>query len=186
MAETMLFATRGDFRKWLAEHCRTSPGVWLTFGKRGGPKTLSANDALEEALCFGWIDGQLRRVDDVTYQKYLAPRRPKSDWSAKNIALVAKLEADGLMTEHGRAKIEEARRDGLFQPKQGLVITDTEIAAFVAKVQGHEPAYTNLMKMPPSVHKTYTAYSLDVKSEEMAAKRLDKILGRLDQNLRPM
>lgn len=63
MAELLEFAAREEFRAWLSENCRTSPGVWLLFGKAGGPRTLKAGEALEEALCFGWIDGQMESID---------------------------------------------------------------------------------------------------------------------------
>lgn len=65
MNEMLKFSNRAEFRAWLAEHCITSGGVWLLFGKAGGPKTITANDALEEALCFGWIDGQMQSVPNA-------------------------------------------------------------------------------------------------------------------------
>ena len=78
MGEVMEFAAREDFRAWLSENCLTSGGVWLLFGKPGGPKTIKAGEALEEALCFGWIDGQMQRIDDTAYRKYFSPRRENS------------------------------------------------------------------------------------------------------------
>ena len=112
MSDVMEFANREEFRKWLAEHCLASDGVWLLFGKAGGPQTIKAAEALEEALCFGWIDGQMQSIDDKTYRKYFARRREKSKWSEKNKALVKSLEERGLMTDFGRQKIEEARQNG--------------------------------------------------------------------------
>ena len=112
MGEVMEFAAREDFRAWLSENCLTSGGVWLLFGKPGGPKTIKAGEALEEALCFGWIDGQMQRIDDTAYRKYFSPRRENSRWSEKNRALAQRLEERGLMTGPGRQKIEEARRNG--------------------------------------------------------------------------
>lgn len=67
MSDIMESADREEFRKWLSEHCLSNPGVWLLFGKSGGPKTIKAGEALEEALCFGWIDGQMQKIDDKTY-----------------------------------------------------------------------------------------------------------------------
>ena len=77
----MKFADREAFRKWLSENCQSDAGIWLLFGKAGGPKTIKAGEALEEALCFGWIDGQMQSIDDKTYKKYLSMRREKSKWS---------------------------------------------------------------------------------------------------------
>lgn len=84
MNNTLQFTNRTKFRNWLDENCQSSAGIWLIFGKKGGPKTLTATEALEEALYFGWIDGQMQSIDDKTYQKYFAPRREKSRWSEKN------------------------------------------------------------------------------------------------------
>ena len=111
MGDIMEFANREDFRKWLQSHCRSNTGVWLLFGKAGGAKTLKASEALEEALCFGWIDGQIQRIDDKTYKKYFSLRRENSKWSEKNKALVKSLEEQGLMTDWGRKKIEEAKKN---------------------------------------------------------------------------
>ncbi len=112
MSEWMEFANREEFRQWLREHCLSSAGVWLLFGKAGGPKTIKAGEALEEALCFGWIDGQMEKIDDKTYKKYFAQRRERSKWSEKNKALVKRLEEQGLMTDFGRAKSEEEKKNG--------------------------------------------------------------------------
>ena len=81
MGDVMQFADREAFREWLSEHCLSSAGIWLLFGKAGGPKTVKAGEALEEALCFGWIDGQMQSIDDQTYRKYFSIRREKSKWS---------------------------------------------------------------------------------------------------------
>ena len=77
MNETLQFATRGEFRAWLEDHSLSEEGVWLILGKAGGPKTIKAGEALEEALCFGWIDGQMQSLDDKTYRKYFSQRRGK-------------------------------------------------------------------------------------------------------------
>ena len=92
MGDSMEFASREAFRSWLSEHGQSSAGVWLLFGKAGGPKTLKAGEALEEALCFGWIDGQMQRIDEKSYRKYFSQRRDRSKWSEKNKALVQVLE----------------------------------------------------------------------------------------------
>ena len=85
MGDIIGFSDRDEFRKWLNDHYLSSGGVWLLFGKAGGPKTIKAGEALEEALCFGWIDGQMQSIDDKTYKKYFSMRRTNSKWSEKNI-----------------------------------------------------------------------------------------------------
>lgn len=83
MNEILEFTNRGDFRKWLSENCQSDAGVWLLFGKAGGPKTIKAKEALEEALCFGWIDGQMQSLDDKTYKKYFSQRRETASGQRK-------------------------------------------------------------------------------------------------------
>lgn len=91
-----------EFRKWLKDNCLSSDGVWLLFGKPGGPKTIKAYDALEEAICYGWIDGQMQIIDDNAYIKYFSARRKNSKCSEKNKAIVKQLEKKGIMTDYGR------------------------------------------------------------------------------------
>jgi uncharacterized protein YdeI (YjbR/CyaY-like superfamily) len=122
------FATQNEFRDWLLANNASNEGAWLIFGKNGGPHTLSANEALEEALCFGWIDGQLKSIDDRTYLKYFSPRRKGSKWSEKNKNIVDALEKQGRMTDYGRAKIEEAKQSGLWDAPKAPPISDEQIA----------------------------------------------------------
>ncbi len=77
-AEQVRFASREEFREWLSENGQSVKSIWLVLGKKGGPTTISAQEALEEALCFGWIDGQIRSVDETVYIKYFAQRRKGS------------------------------------------------------------------------------------------------------------
>ena len=84
MERVLEFSNRAEFHEWLNEHCTSSDGVWLLFGKKGGPTTITANEALEEALCFGWIDGQMQSLDETKYKKYFARRTKNSNWSEKN------------------------------------------------------------------------------------------------------
>jgi uncharacterized protein YdeI (YjbR/CyaY-like superfamily) len=186
MKEQMLFECKEDFRSWLVLNCLTSDGIWLVFGKEGGPKTLTANEALEEALCFGWIDGQIKSIDDKSYIKYFAQRRKKTEWSAKNISLVQMLEAAGRMTDYGRAKIEEAKKNNCFQARKRLEITEEHINQFISEIKDIEPAYSNFIAMSTSVKRIYTANYLETKSEEARKNRLHKIIERLNQNLKPM
>ena len=79
MSDIMEFASRAQFREWLCEHCLSTDGVWLLFGKGSGPKTLKADEALEEALCFGWIDGQMQSIDSNSYKKYFRVSHAKLD-----------------------------------------------------------------------------------------------------------
>lgn len=186
MSELLQFPDRNEFRSWLSAHCESSAGVWLIFGKAGGPKTVTAGEALEEALCFGWIDGQMQKIDDQTYKKYFSRRRANSKWSEKNKVLTKDLEARGLMTDSGRAKIEEARKNGQWDAPSAMAVTEEQIAAVSALLEGMEPAYTNFQAMPLSVRKTYTRAYLDAKTDAGRKSRLAWMADRLNKNLRPM
>jgi uncharacterized protein YdeI (YjbR/CyaY-like superfamily) len=101
---------------WLENHA-TSAGVWLALAKRGGhPATrLRYQEALEEALCYGWIDGQVRRYDADSYRQRFTPRRQRSAWSKRNVDLAEQLIGEGRMRPAGRAAVEQARSDGRWQ-----------------------------------------------------------------------
>jgi uncharacterized protein YdeI (YjbR/CyaY-like superfamily) len=184
--EHLQFAARAEFRKWLKDNCLSSDGVWLLFGKSGGPKTVTTNEALEESLCFGWIDGQMQSIDEKKYVKYFCARRKDSKWSEKNKALVADLEKRRLMTDHGRVKIEEARKNGQWDASKPAVITDEQIGLVAGLLKGYEPACTNFQAMSPSVKKTYAKAYFDAKTEAGREKRLAWMVERLNKNLKPM
>ena len=148
--------------------------------------TLSANDALEEALCFGWIDGVMESLDDRTYRKYFAMRRANSNWSDKNKAIADRLEKQGWMTDAGRAKMEEARKNGQWDKPKAPPVTEEQIAFLTALLKTYEPAHTNFLAMPPSVKKTYTRAYYDAKTEAGRASRMAWMVERLNKNLRPM
>lgn len=186
MNELLEFADREAFRSWLSEHCMSDAGVWLLFGKAGGPKTLKAGEALEEALCFGWIDGQMQSIDEKSYKKYFSMRREKSKWSEKNKALTKSLEERGLMTEFGRRKIEEARKNGQWDAPKPAAVTQEQIDKVGELLEGYEPAYTNFQAMSLSVKKTYTKAYLDAKTDAGREKRIAWMVERLNQNLKPM
>lgn len=184
--EQLQFTSREDFREWLSKHCLSVQGIWLTFGKKGGPKTLSASEALEEALCFGWIDGQMKSIDEKVYIKYFAQRRKESKWSDKNKSLIAVLEKQGKMTDHGRAKVEAAKKRGTWNAPKGPQFNEKHIQILSEILKHTEPAYSNFMAMSPSVKTTYAAVYLSAVSEETRTRRLAKIIERLNNNLKPM
>lgn len=186
MSDVFTFADREEFRKWLSDHCLSDDGVWLLFGKAGGPKTIKAGEALEEALCFGWIDGQMQSLDDKSYRKYFSKRRDKSKWSEKNKKLVKSLEEKGLMTDYGRKKIEEAQENGQWDAPKPAAVTDDDIARLTAILENYEPACTNFRAMSLSVKKTYTKAYLDAKTEAGREKRIAWMVDRLNKNLKPM
>ena len=119
MSETpeLLVADADQWRSWLAANHATSTGVRLVLAKKGaaGPTTLTYADALPEALCYGWIDGQLSQRDDATYCVRFTPRRTRSAWSQRNVATAERLIAEGRMQAAGLAEVERAKADGRWQ-----------------------------------------------------------------------
>ena len=186
MDKLLTFTDRQAFREWLGKYGAESDGIWLLFGKKGKFVTLSAGEALEEALCHGWIDGQMQSLDDNSYKKYFARRLPKSKWSVKNKELAQTLMEKGLMTRQGLEAIERARKNGLWDDAKRVIINDEQIQMFREIIQPYEPAYTNLLTMSHSVQRTYTGFYLDAKSDKTRQARLEKIIDRLNRNLKPM
>ncbi len=186
MDKILTFTDRQAFREWLGKYGTESDGIWLLFSKKGEIVTLSANDALEEALCHGWIDGQMQSLDDYTYRKYFARRIPKSKWSAKNKKLAQTLMQDGLMTQHGLEAIEQARKNGSWDNAERILINDGQMQMFREIIRPYEAAYANLSAMSNSVQRTYTGFYLDAKSDKTRQARLERIIDRLNKNLKPM
>lgn len=105
--------SRKAWREWLKKHHASSPGIWLVYAKKHtGIRSLSYNDAVEEALCYGWIDSLIHPIDEDLYKQMFTPRKPKSVWSAANKARVERLIAAGLMTAAGMALIALAKKNG--------------------------------------------------------------------------
>ena len=112
-ADRVELADRGAWRAWLEANHDRSDGVWLVFHKdHTGIRSIAYDDSVCEALCFGWVDSKSRSVDDERTSLYFTPRKPKSAWSASNVARIERLEAAGALREPGRRAVEEARERG--------------------------------------------------------------------------
>lgn len=136
----LLVQDAAGWRSWLHRHHADHPGVWLVLRKVGGQTTaLTYAEALDEALCFGWIDGQLRRRDEASYRQRFTPRRPNSVWSMHNVENVARLTRDGRMQPAGVAAVEAAKAQGRWQtayPGQA----DMQVPPDLALALAAEPA----------------------------------------------
>ena len=129
----LTFADAESFRRWLDEHGETAAGAWLRFAKRGAPEpTLSKSDAIDCALAYGWVDGQLGRLDADYFKTRFTPRRPRSAWSQVNRERVERLEQAGLMHPRGRAQVDQAKADGRWvaaYPAQSQAAPDADLLA---------------------------------------------------------
>ena len=184
----IVFKNRIEFRKWLMDNALSDQGIWIVFSKKNPPDTIRANEALEEALCFGWIDGQMQSIDEYSYMKYFKQRKKNSNWSEKNKKIIEELERNNLMTDFGREKIEYAKKNGkwnLTNSRQKL--TEEQMQQFEDMLTPFEGAYLNFMKMSRSVRKSYAAsYFFGAKTEEGKKKKFNNIIERLNLNLNPM
>ncbi|WP_347109604.1 YdeI/OmpD-associated family protein [Paenarthrobacter sp. S56] len=127
-----------EWRAWLSQHASESKGVWLVLHKKGGNVTeLDYDAALDEALCFGWIDGQVRKRDAESYFQRMTPRGAKSVWSARNVGHIARLDGAGKMTPAGWAAVDAAKADGRWEAAYagaGTIEVPADLAAAIAAV----------------------------------------------------
>lgn len=113
---TAAFPSLARWEKWLDKNHATAPGIWIRFYKKdSGIKTVSYDEALDAALCYGWIDGQLKSLDEVSWLRKFSPRGPKSMWSKRNIAHVERLTAAGRMRASGLEAVNQAKKDGRWE-----------------------------------------------------------------------
>lgn len=164
------------WRAWLEANHATSPGCWLVSWKPAtGRPTLDYEAAIQEALCFGWVDSQVRSLDDERGALLYTPRKPGSAWASTNKRRVELLEADGRMTDAGRAVIEAAKADGswtiLDDVEAGVLPQD--LAAALAGTGGAQATWD---AYPPGVRRGMHAWVISAKRPETRAKRIAEIV----------
>ena len=178
MAEDTLllltFADAASFERWLEEHGDSSPGAWLRFAKQGAPEpTVNKSDAVDCALAFGWVDGQLGRLDAHFFKTRFTPRRPRSIWSQVNRERVERLEEAGRMRPRGRAQVEQAKADGRWAAayaRQSEVAPDPDLTAALDA----EPAARELFDALDAANRF--AILFRVQQAGSSAKRAAKIV----------
>ena len=113
----LLTGDAGEWRRWLSAHHADSPGVWLVLAKKGQtrPTTVTYDEALDEAICYGWIDGQLGRRDAATFRRRFTPRTARSPWSQRNASIAERLIAAGRMHRSGEDEVRKAKEDGRWE-----------------------------------------------------------------------
>lgn len=136
------FNTAAQWRQWLARHHAASDGIWLRIRrKRTGGQTLSYAAALDEALCFGWIDGQKAKCDEDWWLQKFTPRRPKSLWSKRNREHVARLIEESRMTPAGLEEVQAAKTDGRWESAYDSSSTMKVPEDFIAELKQDKAAY---------------------------------------------
>lgn len=178
----LFFADQQQWERWLAEHYAEPSGVWLKFAKKdSGITSLSYDPALKAALCYGWIDGQVKSVDETYYLQKFTPRRSKSIWSKRNVGIVEQLIKDGKMQPSGQAAIDAAKADGrwdqAYDSSSNMTISEDLQAALDANPTA-KAFYDTL-------NKTNTYAILwrvqTAKKPETRAARIEKIVAMLER-----
>jgi len=171
-------STRGHWRRWLREnHDKEKHGIWLVFHKKDtGRLTLDYEEAAEEALCFGWIDSIIKRIDDARYCRKFTPRKDGSQWSSTNKRRVKKIIREGRMTEFGLAKIEAAKKLRSWETDPRPVIKPDIPRELSAALARNEKAKAFFGKLAPTYRKQFIGWLVTAKRPETRAKRLKKSL----------
>jgi uncharacterized protein YdeI (YjbR/CyaY-like superfamily) len=181
-----LFRDRAAWRAWLAEHHVTAREVWLVYFKKGvAKKSVAQPEAVEEALCYGWIDSIVRSIDAERYQQRFTPRSDRSVWSATNKRRVAALERQGKMTTAGRAKIAAAKQNGSWQRLDAVEIDAAVPPALDAALAADPAARAAFDALPPSHRKQYLWWIASAKRDETRARRVARSLELVRAGRRP-
>lgn len=185
-AARRLFKNGEAWRAWLAKHHDKKKGIWLLYYKKGSGKTsITYPEALDEALCYGWIDSIVKKCDEEKYMQRYTPRNPRSLWSAANKGHVARLIREGRMTEHGLAKVEAAKRNGSWT-KLDAIDRDREPPRDLLEALAADPeAGACFAKMSPSSRKLYSFWVDSAKRLETRARRIADTLARVKAGRRP-
>jgi uncharacterized protein YdeI (YjbR/CyaY-like superfamily) len=178
--DELIVADAGALRAWLAVNHATSPGVWLALGRKGGTvTTLTWQQAVDEALCAGWIDGQARKGDqDVSWIRF-TPRTARSSWSQRNVANVARLQAQGRMLPAGHAAVDAAKADGRWAAAYAPP-SEAEVPADLAAAIAADPAAQSMFDVLTKANRFALIYRINaVKRPETRARKITEFVAML-------
>jgi uncharacterized protein YdeI (YjbR/CyaY-like superfamily) len=167
--------TRHEWRRWLSRHHDSESEIWLVFHKlQTGAASLSYDDAVEEAMCFGWIDSLVRRVDHARYARKFTPRKADSKWSTANRRRYADLKSRGALAPAGLKRSPTTRSGDAPRPEL------QEFPRYIQKtLQGNRLAWQNFQRLAPSYRRAYVGWIEAAKREETKQRRLREALGLL-------
>ncbi len=177
--------SRTDWRNWLVKNQKSRQSVWLLFHKKNSKKdSISWSEAVEEALCFGWIDSKRKTIDEYSYRQYFSIRKPKSTWSKVNKEKVIDLTEKGLMTKSGLQCIEIAKQNGswtILDDIEQLIIPNDLKEALTSK----RSALDYFEKLSKSSKKLLLYWVSSAKRPETRIKRISEISERAEKGLKP-
>jgi uncharacterized protein YdeI (YjbR/CyaY-like superfamily) len=173
--EILFFPDPAAWRKWLARHHQQRPYLWVGFHKRAtGRPSITWPQAVDQALCFGWIDGVRKSIDEGRYKIRFTPRRPTSLWSKINVARVAALTREGLMHPAGLAVFSKRERTGVYSHEQARPASLSP--AFERRFKAHEAAWAYFRERPPWYRKAAIHWVVSAKREETRERRLGLLI----------
>lgn len=171
------------WREWLEKNYTTEHEAWLIYYKKHtGKPIIPYDEAVEEAICFGWIDSIVKRIDDEKYARKFTPRTENSRWSELNKKRAKKMIAAGKMTEAGLQKIEEAKRNGIWSQTSTQRKHFELSPEFENILKSNKKAWYNFNNLAPSYKKNYIGWVTSAKREETIKKRFKEVLRYLEQN----
>jgi uncharacterized protein YdeI (YjbR/CyaY-like superfamily) len=173
--------TRASWREWLRKNHRSKKEIWLVFPrKRTGKPTVSYEEAVEEAICFGWIDSIVKKLDEDRYAQKFTPRGVKTSWSATNIRRARKMIREKRMTRAGLEKFKGAE-DGASAASGKILALSSDL---LGVLQANSRALQNYFKLPPSHRRRYSGWVMSAKKEETRLRRLREMIGLLEKGKR--
>ncbi|MBD2439973.1 YdeI family protein [Nostoc sp. FACHB-110] len=184
--EFIYASDRNQWREWLGKNHLTSPGIWLVYYKvKSGQPSVRYSEAVQEALCFGWIDSKVKSLDANRYQQIFTPRKPKSVWSKLNKQYIEELIAAGLMTEFGLAKIADAKKDGSWTSLDAIeaLIVPLDLQQALA---ANSWANLNFAAFSKSTKKNILFWIENAKRPETRLKRIEQTVTSAAQNRNPL
>jgi uncharacterized protein YdeI (YjbR/CyaY-like superfamily) len=176
----LLLADAGSWRSWLGAH-HQGDGVWLVLAKKDvtEPTSLTYDEALAEALCHGWIDGQLRRRDDRTYRQRFTPRRARSSWSKRNVEIFERLLAAGRVQPAGLAAVARAKANGRWEAAYAGPAT-IEVPDDLAVALANEPTAQAMFESLTSQNRYAVLYRVhEAKRNDTRARRIERFVAML-------
>jgi uncharacterized protein YdeI (YjbR/CyaY-like superfamily) len=176
-------SSRAEWRAWLEQNHATEKEVWLVYFKPVSGKTgLRYEESVEEALCFGWIDSIIQKIDEQRYARKFNPRRAGSYWSAANKARMEKLLQEKRVTTAGLAVFDPTAPESASETGQKIRRGETPIPPDIQqKLRQDEQAWATFSKLPPSHQRQYVGWIMSAKKEETRQRRLEEALSRLAQ-----
>jgi uncharacterized protein YdeI (YjbR/CyaY-like superfamily) len=186
MNDFYLFKDRTEWRAWLEANFESSKGIWLGYYKKHtGKPTVSYNEAVEEALCFGWIDSLTKKVDERIYKQKFTPRKKGSVWSQTNVQRVEEMIKEGLMTDAGLMKVAEAKKNGQWEKAYGSNKEELVPEDFLRELKKSKTAFTNFFNYTLSVRNRYIHRINQAKRPETRNKRIYEIVSFSENNIKP-